>query len=258
MKTSTNESLAIKVYPSQEDASLYVAQRIARIITEKQRKGETTVLGLATGFTPQNVYEELIRLHKDEGLSFKNVITFNLDEYYPIKATEERSFAAFMNKYLFDHIDIPSENINIPCGDLPSESIQSHCADYEKKIENCGGLDFQLLGIGLTGHIGFNEPGSSQDSITRLIALDDLTRTDASIYFDGKENVPIQAITMGVKTILQAKEIILIAWGERKAEIMQKALEGKISSEIPASFLRLKENVEYVLNKEAASLLNSF
>jgi glucosamine-6-phosphate deaminase len=252
------EKEPVKVYPDQNTGSIDVAHRIAAIITSKQSKGETAVLGLATGATPVWVYKELVRLHKEEGLSFKNVVTFNLDEYYPMQPTAVQSYVTFMRKNLFDHIDIPAENINIPDGTLAIENVQAYCEDYEQKISNLGGLDIQILGIGRTGHIGFNEPGSAPNSGTRLVTLDDLTRRDASRDFGGKENVPAKAITMGVGTIFKAKEIILMAWNEKKAEIVKKAVEGELSPEIPATYLQLSSNVEFVLDQDAASLLTRF
>lgn len=252
------EKVPVKVYPNQSVASIDVAHRIAAIITNKQAKGETAVLGLATGATPVGIYKELIRLHKEEGLSFKNVVTFNLDEYYPMQPTADQSYVTFMKKNLFDHIDIPKENINIPNGTLSIEDIQAYCEAYEQKISSYGGLDIQILGIGRTGHIGFNEPGSAPNSGTRLVTLDDLTRRDASRDFGGKENVPTKALTMGVGTIFKAKEIILMAWNEKKAEIVKKAVEGELSPEIPATYLQLSNNVEFVLDQDAASLLTRF
>ena len=252
------EKVPVKVYPDQSAASIDVAHRIASIITNKQAKGETAVLGLATGATPVKVYKELVRLHKEEGLSFKNVVTFNLDEYYPMQPTADQSYVTFMRKNLFDHIDIPVENINIPDGTLAERDVQAYCEAYEQKISSLGGLDIQILGIGRTGHIGFNEPGSAPNSGTRLVTLDDLTRRDASRDFGGKENVPAKAITMGVGTIFKAKEIILMAWNEKKAEIVKKAVEGEISPEIPATYLQLSDHVEFVLDEDAASLLTRF
>jgi len=252
------ERVPVKVYPGQNEASVDVANRIATIIKQKQEKGETAVLGLATGATPVRVYKELVRLHKKEGLSFSNVVTFNLDEYYPMKPDADQSYVTFMNKNLFDHIDIPKEHINIPDGTLPQEAIQAFCEAYEHKISSLGGLDIQILGIGRTGHIGFNEPGSAPNSGTRLVILDDLTRRDASRDFGGKENVPTKAITMGVGTIFKAKEIILMAWNEKKAEIVKKAVEGEISADIPATFLQLSDKVEFVLDEDAASQLTRY
>ena len=252
------EKLPVTVFQSPEEASIAVAHRIASLIREKQSNQQPAVLGLATGATPVKVYEELIRLHREEGLSFQNVITFNLDEYYPMHPDAEQSYVTFMNRNLFNHIDIDKNNIHIPDGTIPEEEIHRYCADYEKKITDLGGLDLQLLGIGRTGHIGFNEPGSAPNSGTRLVTLDDLTRRDASRSFGGKENVPLKAITMGVGTIFKAKEIILMAWNGTKAEIVKKAVEGPMSSEVPATFLQLSDNVEFILDTEAASGLTRF
>jgi glucosamine-6-phosphate deaminase len=252
------EKVPVTVYPNKDEASINVAQRIAKIIREKQSNNETAVLGLATGVTPIGVYKELVRLHKEENLSFKNVVTFNLDEYYPMQPTAEQSYVTFMNVNLFNHIDIPKENINIPDGTLAVSEVQAFCEAYEQKISDFGGLDIQILGIGRTGHIGFNEPGSAPNSATRMVILDDLTRRDASRDFGGKENVPTKAITMGVGTIFKAKEIILMAWNEKKAKILKKAVEKEISPEIPATYLQLSDHVEFVVDEDAASLLTRF
>lgn len=252
------EKLPVTVYPDPATASIAVAKRIAALIHAKDTKGEKTVLGLATGVTPIGVYNELVRLHREENLSFKNVITFNLDEYYPMQPNAVQSYVAFMNQNLFDHIDINRANIHIPDGTLKQEDIASFCLDYERQIEELGGLDLQILGIGRTGHIGFNEPGSAPNSGTRLVTLDDLTRTDASRDFGGKENVPTKAITMGIGTIFKAREIILMAWSKKKAPIIKKAVEGEISGEVPATYLQLSDNVEFVLDEDAASELTRF
>ena len=252
------EKVPVSVHASQSAASIHVANRIASLIKEKQAKGEKAVLGLATGATPVKVYKELVRLHKEEGLSFQNVVTFNLDEYFPMQPTADQSYVTFMKKNLFDLVDIPKENINIPDGTIDISQVQAYCEAYEQKISELGGLDIQILGIGRTGHIGFNEPGSAPNSGTRLVTLDDLTRRDASRDFGGKEYVPTKAITMGVGTIFKAKEIILMAWNEKKAEIVKKAVEGEISPEIPATYLQLSDNVEFILDEDAASLLTRF
>ena len=252
------EKLPVKVYENEDIASVNVASRIANIIREKQKSGKNAVLGLATGATPVKVYKELSRLHKEEGLSFKNVITFNLDEYYPMQPDSKQSYVRFMDENLFDHIDIDRKNIHIPDGTLEKEDIADYCLDYEKKITDVGGLDLQVLGIGRTGHIGFNEPGSAPNSGTRLVTLDDLTRRDASRDFGGKENVPTKAITMGIGTIFKAREIILMAWNRKKAPIIKKAVEGEISSSVPATYLQLSENVEFILDEDAASELTRF
>jgi glucosamine-6-phosphate deaminase len=252
------EKLPVSVYSDEQTASVDVAKRIASLIISKQEKGEQAVLGLATGATPVKVYKELIRLHKEEGLSFANVVTFNLDEYYPMKPDADQSYVRFMNENLFNHIDIARENINIPNGELAREDIEDFCLKYEQKISGFGGIDLQLLGIGRTGHIGFNEPGSAPNSGTRLVTLDDLTRRDASRDFGGVANVPTKAITMGIGTIFKAKEIILMAWNEKKASIVKKAVEGELSSDVPATYLQLSPNVEFILDKDAASSLTRF
>ncbi|WDF55067.1 glucosamine-6-phosphate deaminase [Mucilaginibacter sp. KACC 22063] len=249
------EKLPVTIYPDQQTASKQVAKRIADLIKSRQEKNEPAVLGLATGVTPIGVYAELVRLHKEEGLSFKNVITFNLDEYYPMKPDAVQSYVTFMNENLFDHIDIDKSKVHIPDGTLAAEDVAAFCLDYEKKIEALGGLDLQILGIGRTGHIGFNEPGSAPNSGTRLVTLDDLTRSDAARDFGGKANVPTKAITMGIGTIFKAREIILMAWNQKKASIIKKAVEGEISSDVPATYLQLSENVEFVLDEGAASML---
>ncbi|MCJ8209825.1 glucosamine-6-phosphate deaminase [Mucilaginibacter sp. RS28] len=252
------EKLPVTIYDNPSVASVAVARRIADLIRSKQDRQETAVLGLATGVTPIRVYAELVRMHKEEGLSFKNVVTFNLDEYYPMNADAPQSYVTFMQDNLFKHIDIDPANVHIPDGTLPLEAIADFCLEYERKITSYGGLDLQILGIGRTGHIGFNEPGSAPNSGTRLVTLDDLTRSDAARDFGGKENVPTKAITMGIGTIFKAREIILMAWSQKKAPILKKAVEGEISGEVPATYLQLSDNVEFVVDQDAASELTRF
>ena len=252
------EKLPVTVFNNPKAASIRVAHRIANIIKEKQKHNQNAVLGLATGATPILVYAELVRLHKEEGLSFKNVVTFNLDEYYPMQPTAAQSYVSFMNEHLFDHIDIDKKNVHIPDGTLKLEDIPAFCLEYERKIGDFGGLDMQILGIGRTGHIGFNEPGSAPNSGTRLVTLDDLTRRDAARDFGGKSFVPTKAITMGIGTIFKAREIVLMAWNRKKSPIIKKAVEGEISSDVPATYLQLSDNVEFILDEDAASLLTRF
>ncbi len=252
------EKLPVTVFKNAKEASISVAHRIAKIIVDKQHSGGKTVLGLATGATPIAVYAELVRLHQEEALSFKDVITFNLDEYFPMQPTAAQSYVSFMHEHLFDHIDILKENIHIPDGTLKLEEIPSFCLAYEQKIEEVGGLDMQILGIGRTGHIGFNEPGSAPNSGTRLVTLDDLTRRDAARDFGGKSHVPTKAITMGIGTIFKAREIVLMAWNQKKAPIIKKAVEGEMSSDVPATYLQLSDSVEFILDEDAASLLTRF
>lgn len=243
------------LFSDDNQASVYTAKQIADLIREKQDKGQHAVIGLATGNTPKQVYKELIRLHKNEGLSFQNVISFNLDEYYPIGSDHNLSYSFFMRDNLFNHVDMNPENINVPHTDHSSDKVVEYCKAYENKIVAAGGLDLQLLGIGRNGHIGFNEPGSDFSSNTRLVDLHPLTRSDAASDFGSLDKVPHQAISIGIDTILKAKRILLLALGERKSEIMNKALFGEVSSEVPASVLQTVPHVEYVLDHEAAMLI---
>ena len=235
--------------------SVVVAHEIAKLIRQKQDSNENCVLGLATGSSPIKVYEELVRMHREAGLSFRNVITFNLDEYYPMTKENIQSYYYFMHEHLFDHIDILAENVHIPDGMVPMEHLNDYCSQFEALIDEHGGLDFQLLGIGRTGHIGFNEPGSHYNSKTRSITLDHITRVDAAPAFLGIDNVPRKAITMGIGTIKKAKRIILLAWGTNKAEIVKETVEGEISSEVPATYLQEHPNTTFVLDRAASSEL---
>jgi len=250
------ERIPYKIFNSSEAASVFVANEIALLIKEKQTQNKNCVLGFATGSTPIRVYEELINLHK-QGLSFSNVFTFNLDEYYPMRPDSLQSYVRFMHELLFNEIDIPPENINIPDGTIPQEEIKTYCMAYEKKIESLGGIDLQLLGIGRTGHIGFNEPGSSDRTLTRLITLDQVTRMDAASDFFGEENVPSKALTMGVGSILKSKKIIMMAWGEGKANVIQRAVEGAVTDQVPATFLQNHAGTLVVLDEAAASELSA-
>src|SRR5258708_27748319 len=176
------------------------------------------------------------------GLSLKNVINFNLDEYYPMPPDSLQSYVRFMNEHLFNHVDIPKETINIRDGTLAKEKVADFCKAYDRKIETLGGIDLQMLGIGRTGHIGFNEPGSSERSATRLITLDQVTRIDAASDFFGEENVPRKAVTMGVGSIMKAKRVVMMAWGEGKGSIVKKAVEGPVTDQIPSTFLQKHSN----------------
>ena len=249
------EKIPTVIYSDSADASVAVAHEIAELIREKDELGKNAVLGLATGSTPIRVYDELVRLHKEEGLSFKNVITFNLDEYYPIEPNSLQSYVRFMNEHLFDHIDIPEESVHIPDGTIAEDQVHKYCEQYEQKIKDAGGLDIQLLGIGRTGHIGFNEPGSRPDSLTRLITLDKITRKDAASDFFGEEYVPRRAITMGVGTILEADKIYMMAWGEGKAPIIRETVEGEINESVPATYLQNHDNTVVVLDDASAEKL---
>ena len=252
------EKLHTVTFDDSKIGSNLIAKEICDLVKSKQEKGKKCVLGFATGSSPILIYKEIIRIHKEESLSFNNVITFNLDEYYPIKANDKNSYYHFMHENLFDHIDIPKENINIPSGTIKPNNIEKFCKSYEDKIKDCGGIDLQILGIGRTGHIGFNEPGSHFNSKTRLITLDHTTRFDANKTFGGIENVPNTAITMGIRTIFNSKRVIIMAWGIHKSLIVKKVVEGEVSSLIPASYLQNHKNTTLVLDNESASeLINS-
>ncbi len=249
------EKIPASILGTSAEASLALAQEIATLIHQRAGEGKNAVLGLATGSTPTAVYNELVRMHQQEGLSFHNVIAFNLDEYFPIERHELQSYHRFMHEYLFNHIDIPPENVHIPDGTVPIERVAEFCEAYEKAIVDAGGIDIQILGIGRTGHIGFNEPGSSRDSRTRLITLDRLTRIDAASDFFGEEHVPRRAITMGVGTILAARTVVMLSFGEHKAGVLAQAIEGPVSNAVAASFLQDHPNAMILLDEAAAAEL---
>ena len=249
------ERIHTVIFNDKENAELLIAEEIKNLIEKNNKKGKKTVLGLATGSSPLGVYKKLIDLHKKEQFTFKNVITFNLDEYYGLKKDHKESYHHFMDEKLFKHIDINRNNIHIPDGELDKKSIDKFCKDYEKKIKSCGGIDIQILGIGANGHIGFNEPGSNLNSVTRLVKLDYKTRKDARLNFNGIKNVPTSAITTGIKTILSSRRIILIAWGQAKAEAIKNSVESRQNVKVPASLLQLHENVTFILDKSSSSLL---
>ncbi len=248
------EKIPVKIFPSSGKGSIYVAQEIARLIREKQAKNEPCILGMATGSTPIKLYRELVRMHREEGLSFQNVITFNLDEYYPIEKEAFQSYWSFMHRHLFDHIDINPANIHLPNGTWPKEQIKKYCAEYEIELERTGGIDLQILGIGLNGHIGFNEPGSSIFSKTRLVNLDNTTRIANTYEFQNISKVPRLALTMGISTILKAKRILLMGWGQ-KAEVIARSVEGNVTEQIPASILQQHGDCTFVVDELAAAEL---
>lgn len=249
------ERIPSRVFANNRELSEAVAAEIADLIRQRSGAGQPCVLGLATGSTPVGVYAELVRLHREEGLSFANVITFNLDEYYPMQPAELQSYVRFMHEHLFDAIDIDPQQVHIPDGTVAPEQVADYCRRYEQQIEQAGGIDIQLLGIGRTGHIGFNEPGSDDASRTRLITLDSVTRKDAASDFFGAENVPRRALTMGVGTILAARRIIIMALGENKAPIVARAVEGEVTPAIPATYLQQHSNAEFFLDGAAADAL---
>jgi len=254
MRQTKVPTLAFK---NAREVDRHVALVVESLIRENNSAGLRTVLGLPTGSTPIGVYRELIRLHREEGLDFSNVVTFNLDEYWPMDEVSIHSYRRFMRETFFDHVNIPAENIHIPDGTIPLRDVDSFCDAYERDIEKAGGIDLQILGIGRTGHIGFNEPGSPRDSRTRMVTLDPVTRQDAASDFFGDENVPLQALTMGVGTILEARKIVIIALGEHKAKIVRLAVEEPISEEVTASCLQAHRNVTFALDLAASSELTA-
>jgi glucosamine-6-phosphate deaminase len=249
------ERIPTVVFDEPEAASATLAREIASLIRRRAGEGRPCVLGLATGSTPMTVYGELVRLHRREGLSFANVVTFNLDEYYPMEPAALQSYRRFMDEFLFDHVDIDPANVHIPDGTLSPDEVGAFCDAYERALEQAGGIDLQLLGIGRTGHIGFNEPGSARTSTTRLITLDRVTRKDAASDFFGETHVPRRAITMGVGTILKARRIVLLALGEQKAQVIARAVEEPASESVAASFLQEHPNAGVYLDRAAAAEL---
>lgn len=244
-----------EIYQESRQVSYQAARQISDLIRERAAQGRTCVLGLATGSSPVDVYAQLVRMHREEGLSFANVVTFNLDEYYPMQTDCLQSYHRFMYEHLFHHIDIPPGQVHIPDGTIATEQITDYCYQYEQKIVQAGGIDLQILGVGRTGHIGFNEPGSGTESKTRLITLDGMTRIDAASDFFGVENVPRRAVTMGVGTILQARRIIILAFGEGKSKIVARTIEGEVSHQVPATFLQNHPQTTFMLDEAAAAAL---
>ncbi len=251
------QRIPVEVFPSSAEAVVKLAAETAELIRTKDAAGKQTVLGLATGSTPIAYYKELIRLHKEDSLSFANVTSFNLDEYVGLPRNHVESYWYFMHQNLFNHIDIKPENINLPSGTVAEADIPAHCAEYEKAIVNAGGIDLQILGIGRTGHIGFNEPGSPKDSLTRAIELNPITREDATPAFSGIDKVPTAAITMGCGTILGARRIVLMAWGEGKAPIVNEAVTGTVNDIVSASYLQEHANSVFFVDEAAASKLEA-
>src|SRR6267378_761936 len=247
------ERIPVVVEDAYDDLARRVARRMADLIRSRRDAGKRAVLGLATGSTPIGIYRELIRMHREEGLDFSDVVTFNLDEYYPMKPESIHSYHRFMRENLFNHINVKPENIHIPRGNVPRDDVEEECEKYEAAIRKAGGIDLQILGIGKTGHIGFNEPGSGSDSRTRRISLDTVTRRDAAGDFFGEDNVPTEAITMGVATIMEAKEIALVATGEHKAAIIKRAVEGEPDPDVAATYLQRHPNAVFYVDFAAAA-----
>ena len=246
----------INIFENSELGSQFVAEQIKTLIKKKTIHAEEVILGLATGSTPKELYKRLVSLYEAGEISFEQVVTFNLDEYHPMAHDSTHSYHHFMDQIFFDAVDIKSENTWIPSGEVDKAQVDTHCKEYEQQIAELGGIDLQLLGIGTNGHIGFNEPSSTIDSVTRYVDLDEQTRIDAAPAFGGIDNVPKNAISMGIESILKAKEIVLMAWGKGKAEIIRDCLFGEITATKPATFLQKHPNVHIVLDREAAALID--
>ena len=249
------EKIPTDIYESPEEGANQVALDIAQIIRDKQKAGRFCVLALAGGNSPRNVYSALIRMHREEGLSFRNVIVFNLYEYYPLSENAVSSNLNSLKEMLLNHVDIDPQNIFSPSGSIAKDTIFEYCRLYEQRIESFGGIDVAVLGIGRVGNIGFNEPGSRLNSTTRLILLDNASRNEASKMFGNIENTPISSITMGVSTILAAKKVYLMAWGEEKAQMIKECVEGNITDTIPASYLQTHNNAHIAIDLSAAANL---
>jgi glucosamine-6-phosphate deaminase len=241
---------------SPRDLARSVAQTVASVIRERNSFGQSAVLGLATGSTPIGVYRELIRLHREEGLDFSQVVTFNLDEYFGLAPDRLQSYHRWMHEHLFQHVNVRAENVHIPDGTVPADRVADHCRQFEQAIAQHGGIDVQLLGIGRNGHVGFNEPFSARHSRTRLVTLDPVTRRDAASDFFSEENVPTHAVTMGLGTILEARKLIVMALGEHKARIVREAVEGPATDRVPASLLREHPDCSFFVDPAAAAELS--
>ncbi|MGH7530895.1 MAG: glucosamine-6-phosphate deaminase, partial [Gemmatimonadales bacterium] len=249
------ERLRTEIFSDHDDLAALVADRVVEVVRREAAARGRCVLGLATGSTPLGVYRELIRRHRAGEIDFSRVVIFNLDEYYPMGPESPHSYRRYMWENFFEQVNIPPESVHIPDGSVSREQLAEHCAAYERAIVEAGGIDFQILGIGKTGHVGFNEPGSSPDSRTRLVTLDTMTRKDAAADFFGEDNVPREALTMGVATIIDAREIALLATGEHKAAIVRRAVEGEVSPDVAATFLQRHPAVTVYLDAAAAAEL---
>ena len=230
-----------------------MGKKAANLIAEEMKKKTSFVLGLATGSTPLPLYKDFMKRNKAGEMDFSTVITFNLDEYVGLEPTHDQSYRYFMNENLFNHVNILKKNTHVPNG--MAEDIDASCQEYEEMIDEIGGIDCQVLGIGGNGHIGFNEPGSSIGSLTRIKTLTEETISDNARFFEKKEDVPTQAITMGIGTIMKTKKVVLLASGANKADTVKAALEGPITSMCPASALQLHRFATYVITEDCAAKL---
>ena len=256
--TCSGTKLPSYVFETADDLARHVALQVASVIRDRNALGRNAVIGLPTGSTPVGVYRELIRLHQEGELDYTRVTTFNLDEYYGLAPDQMQSYHRWMREHFFDHVNIPEDQINIPDGTIPSHKVEDYCRQYDERIRSAGGIDLMLLGIGGNGHIGFNEPFSIRHGRTRLCTLDPVTRLAAASDFFGEENVPTQAITMGLASILEARKILLLALGEHKASIIHETCEGPVTDRVPASFLQDHSDAAVMVDSAAGSKLTGY
>lgn len=249
------ERIPTYIAATAEQGACHVAQQIDTMIRKKSDKGEKCVLALTAGKSPISIYRELVRRHKEEGLSFSNVVIFTIFEFYPIALTEQQSYTYSLYEELINQVDIPASQVNVLDGSVSADKVSEFCRQYEDKIRQQGGIDLILLGTGDQGQIALNEAGTYQNTRTRVVALSNSSRKLVASSFYGIENVPTRALTMGIGTILQAKSVILVGWGEDKSEIAAKVIEGQIDSSVPASYLQNHPNIEITLDEDAASQL---
>ena len=249
------EKLRTKIYSDANIGAKSIAQSIANLIREKEKEGERCVLGLSGGFSPIGVYEELVKIHENEGLSFADVIVFNVTEFFPVYDKERHSNANLLRTHLLDKVDFRKENFYTPDIKVNRSNLYDFCRHYEELIEQFDGLDLALVSVGLVGNIAYNEPGSQVSTLTRLMLLDNESQRDLKRYYSSISEVPASAITMGLSTLLNAKQLILLAWGENKSGILKEVIEGKVDDNVPASFLQIHKNAMAVIDLNAAQQL---
>jgi len=247
------QTIKTKIYNDNTEGSRELAKILVDNCNLILSKKNRCVISLPTGNSPINLYKSLIELYKKKQISFKNIVFFNLDEFYPISKKDPQSYSKYLNEKLFNHIDMPKKNINLFNGNIKEKGIKRHCIDFEKKIKELGGLDIQVLGIGKNGHIGFNEPGSLINSKTRKVKISNDSIKVIINEFNDKRRVPQEALTMGVQTILSANKIFLMAWGKNKSSIINKTIKSGVSKDIPATYLKTHKNVTFILDKESSS-----
>lgn len=255
LRQTRYEKLRTSIFADANEGALAIAQKVATLIREKETEGEHCVLGLSGGFSPLGVYDELVRMHHEEGLSFDDVVVFNVSEFFPVYDGDRHSNAQLLRTYLLDKVDFRSENFYTPDSSVNRSNVYDFCRHFEELIEQYDGLDFVLVSVGLVGNIAYNEPGSQISTLTRLMLLDNESQRDLKRYYSAISEVPTSAITIGLSTLLSAKQVILLAWGEHKSAILKEIIEGKTDDSIPASFLQLHKNAMAAIDLNAAQQL---